>query len=123
MLKDQNTHILEDIEFRVIYSGRRTLGISVLPDSSVIVRAPYLTSFKTISRVIRQKARWIITHRDNYRKKEKSNLNGLFITGETHFFRGNEAVLKIEKSGKPYIRFFDSTIALGMGKTDDIKAI
>ena len=84
MLRDQRTHLLDDIEFKVIYSGRRTLGISVLPDSSVIVRAPYLTSYKTISRIVKQKAKWIITHIDNHKKKEKSNFNGLYYNGEIH---------------------------------------
>ena len=37
MLKDQKTYRIEDIEFKVIYSGRRSIGISVCPDSSVIV--------------------------------------------------------------------------------------
>jgi len=123
MLKDQRTHIIQDIEFKVIYSRRRTLGISVLPDSSVIVRVPYLTSYKTISRVIQQKAGWIIKHRDSYKEKEKSKLNGLYVTGEIHLFRGNESVLKIEKSSKAYIRFYDSTIELGLKKTDDARAI
>ena len=123
MLSHQKIHKIGDIEFRVIYSGRRTLGISVLPDSSVIVRVPYLTSFKTISRVIQQKAGWIIKHRDSYTEKEKGKFNGLYVTGETHLFRGNESVLKIEKSSKAYVRFYDSTIELGLDKTDDARAI
>jgi len=123
MLKAQRTHNIQDIEFSVIYSRRRTLGISVLPDSSVIVRVPYLTSFKTISRIVQEKYGWIINHRDNYKEKEKSNLNGLYFPGETHLFRGYESVLKIEKSSKAYIRFFDSTIELGLEKTDDVMAI
>jgi len=123
MLKDQRTHNIQDIEFKVIYSRRRTLGISVLPDSSVIVRVPYLTSFKTISRVIQQKSGWIIKHRNSYKEKEKSKHNGLYVTGETHLFRGNEFVLKIEKSNKAYIRFYNSTIELGLEKTDDARAV
>ena len=123
MSKDQGTHNIEGIEFKVIYSRRRTLGISILPDSSVIVRVPYLTAFKTISKVIQQKAGWIIKHRDSYKEKEKSKLNGFYVTGETHLFRGNESVLKIEKSSKAYVRFYDGTIELGLDKTDDTRAI
>jgi predicted metal-dependent hydrolase len=47
----------------------------------------------------------------------------LYVTGETHLFRGNESVLKIEKSSKDYIRFFDNTIELRLEKTDDVQAI
>ena len=69
MLKPPNKENIEGIEFKVFYSGRRTLGISVLPDSSVIVRVPYLTSFKTISRIVQEKSTWIKKHRDSYKEK------------------------------------------------------
>jgi len=123
MLKVHRTHIIDDIEFEVIYSKRRSLGISVLPDSSVIVRVPYLTSFKTITRIVHQKAGWIIKHRDHYKEREKNKLYGLYVTGETHLFRGKEAILKIEKSNKSYIRFNESTITMGLEKTDDTLTI
>jgi predicted metal-dependent hydrolase len=122
-LKDDQTHKIEDIEFRILYSRRRSIGISVLPDSSVIVRVPYLTSLKTISRIIKEKYRWILNHRDNYRNLDNSSLNRLYITGETHLFRGNESILRIEKSKKTYFRFYDSTIELGIDNPDDTRAI
>jgi predicted metal-dependent hydrolase len=123
MSKDQDSYIIEGIELKVIYSRRRTLGISVLPDSSVIVRVPYLTSFKTINRIVKQKSDWIIKHRDNYKGKEQKNINRSYINGEIHLFRGNESVLKIGKSGKPLIRFYDGTIEAWLDKTDDPQAI
>jgi predicted metal-dependent hydrolase len=89
----------------------------------VIVRVPYLTSFKTISRIVNEKYSWIIKHRDNYRKLDHSSVSKTYITGETHLFHGNQSVLKIEKSEKPYVRFYESIIALGTEKTDDPIAI
>lgn len=123
MLKDQRTYHIEDIEFSVIYSGRRSLGISILPDSSVVVRVPYLTSSKTITRLVQQKANWIIKHRDNYKEKAKNKLSGKYITGEIHLFRGNEFVLKIEESARPYIRLNESYIEAGFVKPEDPLAI
>jgi len=123
MLKDQRIHRIEDIEFKIIYSRRRTIGISVLPDSSVVVRVPYLTSLKTISRIVNEKYNWVLKHRDNYKKLDSSPLIRSYETGSTHLFRGKESVLKIEKSGKSYIRFYDNTIELTTEKTDDSTAI
>lgn len=119
MIKDQKKYKSGDIEFKVTYSKRRTLGISVLPDSSVVVRVPYLTSYKTISRIVHEKSGWIIKHRDIYRNKEHNKSSTLYIDGELHLFRGKKSVLRIEKSNKSYIRFTDSVIEIGMGKTDD----
>ena len=123
MLKTHVTGNINDIDFKVIFSGRRTLGISVLPDSSVIVRVPYRTSEKTISRIVREKASWIIKHRDNYRIQDNKKLNRIYTNGERYFFRGIESVLKIERSKKSFIRFHDSTIELGLDKSDDAEAI
>jgi predicted metal-dependent hydrolase len=123
MLKDQRSHNIEGIEFKVIYSGRRSIGISVLPDSSVIVRAPYLSSLKTIGRIVQQKADWIIKHIDNYKQRGNKRLNGLYASGEIHLFRGKESVLQIEKTNRSYIRFSDHTIELGLDKTDDPMAV
>lgn len=122
-MKDHQTHRIEDIEFKVVYSGRRSIGISVLPDSSVIVRVPYLTSLKTITRIVTDKYCWVIKHRDNYRKLDNSSLNRSYTTGELHLFRGNRSIIQIEKSVMPYVRFNDNTIELGTSKTDDEAAI
>ena len=123
MLKDQKIFKIEDIEFKVIYSRRSTIGISVLPDSSVIVRVPYLTTLKTINRIVKEKYFWVIKHRDNYRELDNSSRNKSYTSGETYLFRGKESLLKIEKSAKPYVIFFDSTIELGTEKTDDPETV
>lgn len=112
-----------EIEFKVVYSRRRTLGISVLPDSSVIVRVPLRTSDKTISRIITEKASWIIKHRDNYKGQENSRLSRLFINGEKHLFRGKECMLTIEKTDRSIIRFCDDAIEMSLGKPDDQDAV
>ena len=123
MAEERNIYRIEDIEFSIIFSGRRSIGISVRPDSSVIVRAPYRTSLKTINRIVTGKYSWVLKHRDNYRKLDNSSRNKLYISGETHLFRGNESILKIEKASKPYISFYDSTIELGINKTEDTELI
>lgn len=123
MHRDQPTYHLQDIEFRIIYSRRRTLGISILPDSSVIVRAPYRASLKTISRIVQEKAAWIIKHRDIYRQKEKRKLNGSMVSGEIQLFRGNEYVLQITDSRVPFVRFSEGTIEVGLENTEDILSV
>jgi len=123
MAEERNIYRIEDIEFSIIFSGRRSIGISVRPDASVIVRAPYRTSMKTINRIVTGKYSWVLKHRDNYRKLDNSSHNRRYISGEAHLYRGNESVLKIENSSKPYIRFYDSTIELGINNTEDTELI
>jgi len=123
MLKEQKIHYIPGVEFKVIFSGRRTLGISVLPDSSVIVRVPYMTSPKTINRIVQQKADWIIKHRDSYRNKQQESPSKRYINGEIHLFRGIESVLKIENPLSKTICFNGGTIELNLPDMYDSTAV
>lgn len=114
---------LQDITFKVIYSRRRSIGISVLPDSSVIVRVPLRTPDKTINRIVTGKADWIIKHRENYRILEVKKIKRPYSDGASHLFRGRELLLKIAKSNKSSIKFDGSTIELGLLKSSDPDAV
>ena len=123
MLISEESYFLKDIEFRVIYSGRRSLGISVHPDSKIIVRVPYRTTQKTITRIVTEKYDWILKHRDSYKEKTKVQPRRLYINGESHLFRGNESVLNIKKSKRLSVRFYDGTIEVALNKIEDQKAV
>lgn len=114
---------IEDVEFRVVYSSRRTLGISINPDSSVIVRVPLRTSDGSIETIVRKKYSWIVRHRDNFIKNLNSRLSRKYATGELHLFRGKESALRIEISAVPYINFNNGTIEMGLKDPGDPKTI
>jgi predicted metal-dependent hydrolase len=119
MSQDKIIHQFEDIEYRIVYSRRRTIGISVHPDSTIFVRVPFHTSMKTITRIVSEKHDWVVKHRDNYRNLENNYLKRSYTNGEIHFFRGKELTLRIEKATRPYVRFADGTIEIGTDKNDN----
>lgn len=47
------------IEYTLIRSARRSIGIEVAPDGAVIVRAPRLTARRQIETLLAEKAAWI----------------------------------------------------------------
>ena len=53
------TYGADEVPYRVKFSQRRTLSISVLPDGSVEVVAPSGTPEHEIRSRLRQRARWI----------------------------------------------------------------
>jgi predicted metal-dependent hydrolase len=118
-LREQRDYQIEDLQFKIVYSRRRTIGISVLPDSSVIVRVPYLTSLKTISRIVTDKYDWVLKHRDNYRSLDNTSLKNTYKSGEMHLYHGHEYILKIEYSTKPYFRTEEPFLLIGTDKTED----
>ncbi len=123
MLKKTIVRKIHDIELRIVYSRRRTLGISVLPDSSVVVRVPHRTSDTIIERIIMEKSSWITRHRDNFILNKKKSLKRIFSNGSSHLFMGNEALLKISKSTRQYISFNNGAIDLGIRNPEDQVAV
>jgi predicted metal-dependent hydrolase len=123
MLKNTKIYTVQEIEFKVTFSARRTLGITVLPDSTVIVRVPYRTAISTINRIVTEKADWIIKHRDSAVQRVKNRPDSTFAEGGVHLFRGSEYILRIKSSGRNYVRFFDGTVEMGLEKSGDHTAL
>jgi len=119
MIYQPENYITRSIEYKVIYSRRRTLGISVLADSSVIVRVPYRTSKKTIIRMVEEKSEWIIKHRDYFKNNRQNKPERSYKNGSSLLFRGNTYILNISESRKKFVTFNGDSIDIGLEKTDD----
>lgn len=50
------------LQYKVIRSNRKTVGIQILPDGEILVRAPYLLSESEIEKVVSDKEGWIKKH-------------------------------------------------------------
>jgi predicted metal-dependent hydrolase len=112
---------VNDIQYKKIYSSRRTLAISILRDGSVVVRAPWGTPDTTVEKLIRNKASWIIKHSADIRSRR--NPARQFIDGEKHLYKGRELALRIVSSSKPYCRFLDQEIEIGVnGKSNNVRS-
>ena len=123
MIQKTENIVTGSIEFKVIYSGRRTLGISVLTDSSVIVRVPYRTSHKTIMRLVEEKSAWIIRHRDNFKSQSVDKPAKSYINGSYHLFRGSTYVLNISESRRKFVKFNGGSIDIGLEATTSEAAV
>ena len=109
----------EKIDFKIVYSKRRTLGISILPDATVIVRAPLRTSRIAIERLIANKRIWINKHVENIKKRIETSPPPSFSNGSLHLFKGNNLELNIYESKKRFVRFNDKTIDIGLEKPEN----
>ncbi|MBK9249465.1 MAG: M48 family metallopeptidase [Ignavibacteria bacterium] len=83
------------IEFRMEYSARKTLGISVTPDLEVVVKAPMDTPFEKIEGIIRKKAPWIIKQQSFFLTFYPKTTARQFVNGESHLYLGKQYRLKV----------------------------
>lgn len=83
------------IDFRLEYSDRRTLGITVTPDLDVLVKAPVDTAVEVIKERLRKKAPWIIRQLSFFLSFQPRLTDRKFVSGETHLYLGKQYRLKV----------------------------
>jgi predicted metal-dependent hydrolase len=86
------------INFRLEYSDRKTLGISVTSDLEVFVKAPVNSSIEKVKEKLKKKAPWIIRQQSFFLSFHPKTPARRFIGGETHLYLGRQYRLKIEQS-------------------------
>jgi predicted metal-dependent hydrolase len=85
----------KQIDFHLEYSDRKSLGITVKPDLSVLVKAPVDTSLEKVKEKLRKKAPWIIRQQSFFLSFHPRTPARKYISGETHLYLGRQYQLKI----------------------------
>lgn len=83
------------IDFKLEYSDRITLGITVTPDLEVLVKAPVNTTVEVIKERLRKKAPWIIRQLSFFLSFQPRLTDRKYIGGETHLYLGKQYRLKV----------------------------
>jgi predicted metal-dependent hydrolase len=83
------------IDFRLEYSDRKSLGISVTPEMTVLVKAPVGISMEIVEEKIRKKAPWIIKQQSFFISFQPKTPQRKYISGETHLYLGKQYRIKI----------------------------
>lgn len=79
---------------------RRTLGIEVHPDLSVVVRAPADCDPETIQARVGKRASWISRQLTNFQRYSPRTPARQYVSGETHLYLGRQYRLKVV-AGEP----------------------
>ena len=96
-----------EFAYTVVYSDRRTVGITVERDGSVIVRAPRTASAEELQRIVASKRRWIsdkVRHPQKY-KARRHPPGKEFVSGEAALFLGRSYRIEMVDSDSDQVRF------------------
>jgi hypothetical protein len=107
------------IEYELIRSRRKTLGIIVRPDKSVTVRAPLRASTADIEAVLRKKAGWIAKKLQMFEDYVPPLPPRRYISGETHLYLGRPYRLKVAEAQKQNVTLQDSHFLLHVRDASD----
>jgi predicted metal-dependent hydrolase len=94
----------KQIVFHLEYSNRKSLGITVKPDLSVLVKAPVDTALEKVKEKLRKKAPWIIRQQSFFLYFHPRTPVRKFISGETHLYLGRQYRLKIIQNNIEFVK-------------------
>ena len=83
------------IEYELTYAPRKTLGISVLPDLQVMVKAPEGTLLEAIEAKVLKRAPWILKQQRELERYLPHLPPRQYVSGETHRYLGRQYRLKV----------------------------
>jgi len=94
----------KQINFTVVYSNRKTLGITVTPDLDVLVNAPIDSSPDKIKEKLLKKAPWIIKQQSFFLTFHPKTPKRKYIAGETHLYLGRQYILNVAISNTESVK-------------------
>jgi predicted metal-dependent hydrolase len=103
-----------DLCFTLERSGRRSLGITVRADGSVVVRAPQSADLPKIEERVRKRAGWIIAQQARAERYRPRTPPRTYEEGETHLHLGRQYRLSVELSLTQGVRIEGDRLILGM---------
>ena len=111
-------------DYKIIFSGRRSISIVIRSDKEVVVRAPYGASTKVIEKFVREKEEWIKKHINKYSDTIQLNNSKKYVDGERYLFLGRELTLRVRNSLFPSIKRTDDILEVETdGKEGRVKIL
>lgn len=108
----------EVFEYTLVRSSRKTLGISVRPDGSVVVTAPEGAEDDRIDSILHKRASWILNKINEAVMRTPPLPPRKYVPGETHYYLGRQYRLRVDP-GAPGTRRADDRIIVGGVPADE----
>ena len=93
------------IKYTIVYSSRKTLGITVHPDGDVEVKAPMGVTIEKVEEKIRKRAAWILKQQNYFKSFGIKIPQRRYVSGESHYYLGKQYILHVMEGKTNSVRF------------------
>lgn len=111
------------IVFTLLYTKRKTLGITVNPDMDIIVKAPEESSLELIEKKLRKRAAWIIKQQNFFLTFHPKPNDKKFVSGESHFYLGKQYRIEIIDDKKNEVHYKGRYIQVNINNRNNVKEL
>lgn len=105
--------------FELICCTRKTLGITVNSDTTVVVRAPEKAGYNQILSKVQNRARWILKQIDYFESFLPVTPPREYVSGETHLYLGKQYKLKVTSGDNEAVRLLRGQIIVITSNRND----
>lgn len=95
----------QQIEFDIQRNERKSLTIVVLPDGTVLARAPLNATDEAIAERIHKRAAWILKQQQFFKSFDNLIPPRRFVSGESHFYLGRQYLLHVTEGRANTVNF------------------
>jgi len=111
---------IQNFDYKIILSRRRTISITVSPDKGIIVKAPLRTPVETIKRFVAEKSGWIRKTLDGFGSLKRIDSNEGYHDGDNILLFGRYHKLKLLPATEYYVKLpEDNVIEAGYAGSDN----
>jgi len=108
-----------EIRYDIVRRPRRTLEITVAPDSSVVVAAPQDVIHSAIEAKLRKRARWILGQQRYFSQFLPRTVERRYVSGETHLYLGRQYRLKVIQGAEEGVKLIHGYILVHTERAKD----
>ena len=109
------------LRYNIEFHCRKTLGICVNPDGSVIVKAPEGATIELIREKMHKRAAWIFKQQRYFKSFGMHTPDRKYISGESHLYLGRQYMLRICDSKKDDVHYKGNIIEIECRHHNDAK--
>lgn len=111
------------IVYTLIYTKRKTLGITVNPDMDVIVKAPEDSNLELIETKVKKRAAWIIKQQNFFLTFHPKPNDKKYVSGESHFYLGKQYRIEIIEDKKNEVHYKGRYIQINTKSRNNVKEL
>ena len=110
-----------EIRYEFKRSHRRSVVAKIRRDGVIEVRAPLLYRESDMLTFLNQHRRWIFNHFDRLQNAE--NQEKKYVSGEVHYYLGNQYTLQVVESGKNSVSIEGNSLVVNCKTHEDAERI
>ena len=100
------------IAYDVEFVRRKTLGIFVAPDGSVLLKAPIDATQELIRQKVHKRAAWILRQRHFFESFGTPTTQRRYVSGESHLYLGRQYMLKVMESDTNAVHYQNNILEI-----------